>query len=123
MLRMDDARVDAVKELGFKQSTLAGLSFGAIPALSNFEIFAGKPGFFATADHFASNWQLPIGGLLITLGAGWFITREVTESELMDEHTPKWFHYPSWRFFIRYVAPVAVGAILIAVVFFGVDFS
>jgi NSS family neurotransmitter:Na+ symporter len=107
----------------FVFTILAGLSFGAVPALSNFEIFAGKPGFFATADHFASNWQLPIGGLLITLGAGWFITREVTENELMDEHTPTWFHYPSWRFFIRYVAPAAVGAILIAVVFFGVDFS
>ena len=107
----------------FVFTVLAGLSFGAVPALSNFEIFAGKAGFFATADHFASNWQLPIGGLLITLGAGWFITREVTESELVDELTPEWFRYPTWRFFIRYVAPAAVGAILIAVIFFGVDFS
>jgi len=35
---------------------------------------------------------------------------------------PGWFHYGAWRFFIRYVAPAAVGAIIIAVIF-GRDFS
>ena len=60
---------------------------------------------------------------MITLGAGWFMTREATEGELMDETTPGWFRYGAWRFFMRYVAPVAVAAILIAVTFFGVDFS
>ena len=51
------------------------------------------------------------------------MTREATESELVDETTPGWFHYGAWRFFMRYVAPLAVAAILIAVIFFGVDFS
>ncbi len=107
----------------FVFTILSALSFGALPALSSFEIFADKPGVFATLDHFASNWALPIGGLLITLGAGWFMSREDTESELVDDTTPGWFSYGAWRFFIRFVAPAAVAAILIAVIFFGLDFS
>ena len=107
----------------FVFTILSALSFGALPALSGFEIFAGKPGVFATLDHFASNWALPIGGLLITLAAGWFMSREDTESELVDETTPGWFNYGAWRFFIRFIAPAAVAAILIAVIFFGADFS
>ena len=107
----------------FVFTVLSALSFGALPALSNFAIFEGKAGVFSTLDHFASNWALPLGGLLITLGAGWFMTREATEGELVDETTPRWFRYGAWRFFMRYVAPVAVAAILIAVIFFGMDFS
>ena len=107
----------------FVFTVLSALSFGALPGLSNFEIFEGKLGVFSTLDHFASNWALPLGGLLITLGAGWVMTREATEGELVDETTPRWFRYGAWRFFMRYVAPVAVAAILIAVIFFGVDFS
>ena len=107
----------------FVFTILAALSFGAVPALSDFTIFQGKAGFFSTLDHFASNIQLPLGGLLITLGAGWFMTRKDCEDELVDDQTPGWFRFGAWRFFIRYVAPVAVAAILIAVLFFGADFS
>jgi hypothetical protein len=31
--------------------------------------------------------------------------------------------YGAWRIFIRFVAPAAVGAIVVAVLFFGRDFS
>ena len=31
--------------------------------------------------------------------------------------------YGTWRFFIQFVSPLAVAAIIIAVLFFGVDFS
>jgi len=115
----------------FLFTILAAVSFGAVPAITNLQLggalgdmfFGGKASWFGMADHFVSNWMLPTGGLGITLAAGWFITREVTQSELVDGTEPRWFNYPAWRFFIRYVAPVAVGAILIAVIFFGVDFS
>lgn len=107
----------------FAMTILAALSLGAVDGLSNIEIFEGKLGVFANLDHFASNWALPIGGFLITIAAGWFMTRESTEAELMEGGVPSWYSYGVWRFFIRYVAPVAVGAILIAVFVFGVDFS
>lgn len=107
----------------FGFTILAGLSFGAVPGLSGFEIFAGKPGWFSTADHFVSNWMLPTGGFAIAMAAGWFMTREDTERELVDGTEPGWFHFGAWRFFIRFVAPAAVAAIIIAVAFFSVDFS
>jgi NSS family neurotransmitter:Na+ symporter len=107
----------------FGFSILASLSFGAAPGLSSFEVFDGKPGWFSTADHFVSNWMLPTGGFAIALAAGWFMTREQTMGELVDGTEPGWFHFGTWHFFIRFVAPAAVAAIIVAVAFFSVDFS
>jgi NSS family neurotransmitter:Na+ symporter len=101
----------------------AALSFGSVPGLSTMELFNGKVGWFSTADHFVSNWMLPTGGFAITLAAGWFMTRDATQAELVDGTQPGWFRYGVWRIFIRFVAPVAVGAIIVAVLFFGEDFS
>jgi len=107
----------------FLLTILSALSFGAATGLSTFEIVEGKPGWFSTADHFVSNWMLPTGGFAIAIAAGWFMTRDVTRSELEDGTEPGWFHYGAWRFFIRFIAPAAVAAIIIAVAFFSVDFS
>ena len=107
----------------FVFTIFAALSFGSTPILSTMEIFEGKAGWFSTADHFVSNWMLPTGGLAITIAAGWFMTKEASQSELVDETTPGWFNYDVWRFFIRFISPAAVAAIIIAVLFFGVDFS
>jgi NSS family neurotransmitter:Na+ symporter len=115
----------------FVFTILAAVSFGAVPFVTNLELggalgdllFGGKVGWFSMADHFVSNWMLPTGGLAVTLAAGWFMTRDATEGELADGTQPAWFKYGAWRFFIRYLAPVAVASIIIAVIFFGVDFS
>ncbi len=106
----------------FVFTIFAALSFTGEGILSTMEIFKDKVGWFSTADHFVSNWMLPTGGFFVTLAAGWFMTREATRTELMDGSEPRWFHYGAWRFFIRWVAPVAVAAIIIAVIV-GVDFS
>jgi NSS family neurotransmitter:Na+ symporter len=110
----------------FVFTIFAALSFSDVPILSTMHIFGegtnAKLGWFATADHFVSNWMLPTGGFAITLAAGWFMTRAATEGELGDETAPAWFNYGAWRFFIRFVAPIAVGAIIIAVIL-GVDFA
>jgi NSS family neurotransmitter:Na+ symporter len=107
----------------FLFTILAALSFGSVSGLSTFEIFEGKQGWFSTADHFVSNWMLPTGGLAITIAAGWFMTREATRGQLVDGTQPTWFRYSVWRFFIRFMAPAAVAAVIVAVLFFGVDFS
>lgn len=101
----------------------AALSFTGTRFLSTLNVFGeGKDGWFSTADHFVSNWMLPTGGFLIAVAAGWFISRKATEDELVDGSEPRWFHYGAWRFFIRFVAPAAVAAIIIAVIL-GRDFS
>ena len=115
----------------FVFTILAALSFGGasfptsltLPGPIGDLFFAGKTSWFGMADHFVSNWMLPTGGLAITIAAGWFMTTEATKSELLDGTEPGWFHYGLWHFFIRFVAPAAISAIIIAVVFFGVDFS
>ena len=115
----------------FVFTILAAVSFGAVPAVTNLQLggvlgetlFAGKTSWFGMADHFVSNWMLPTGGFAITVAAGWMMTRGATEGELVDGTQPAWFRYGAWRFFIRFIAPLAVGAIIIAVLFFGVDFS
>jgi NSS family neurotransmitter:Na+ symporter len=107
----------------FVFTIFAAISFGSAPFFSTLAIFDGKTGWFSTADHFVSNWMLPTGGLAITVAAGWFMTREDTRGELSDGNEPSWFRYGVWRFFIRWVAPAAVGAIVVAVLFFGRDFS
>ena len=104
-------------------SLLCALSLGAVDGLSSFEIFPGKAGVLGTLDHLVSNWLLPIGGFLLTLGVGWFMSRESTYNELVDEHTPHWFNYGMWHFFMRVVAPIAVGSIIGFVIFAGRDFS
>ena len=98
------------------------MSLGAVNSLSTFEVFPGKQGLLSNLDHLVSNWFLPVGGLLITLAVGWAMTREATREELVNEHTPGWFRYGAWHFFLRFIAPIAVGGIILAVIL-GRDFS
>jgi len=104
-------------------SLLCSLSLGAWDVLSGFSLLAGKRGLLANLDHLAANWLLPIGGFFLTLVAGWVLTAETTRPELMDAATPRWFRYGTWRLFIRWVAPLAVLAIILTVIFLGEDFS
>jgi NSS family neurotransmitter:Na+ symporter len=110
----------------FVLSLLCSLSLGAWSGVSGFVVFSNdagpKEGLLQNLDHLASNWLLPVGGFFITLAVGWAMTRQATESELVDATTPRWFNFDVWRFFIRYVAPLAVAAIIVAVIA-GRDFS
>jgi NSS family neurotransmitter:Na+ symporter len=106
----------------FALGTLCALSLGAWPAMSSWSFVAGKSGLLSHLDHLASNWLLPVGGLFITLFAGWKIDRAVAEREFLEGDTSGWLSFRVWRTLIRYVAPVAVAAI-IAFVIRGVDLS
>ncbi|MFZ4098897.1 MAG: sodium-dependent transporter [Chlamydiia bacterium] len=63
--------------------------------------------FFGTMNFVASNWLLPLGGLFITIFAGWFLDPCVLKSEFMKGTGWGWLFQP-WRFVIRWVAPVAI---------------
>jgi len=102
----------------------SALSLGAVPQLSSFEIFGGKQGVLSTLDHLASNWMLPIGGLLTTLFVGWFLSSKLSSEELhlVDSQGQPVFGFKLWQFFLRFIAPLAILAVIIAVIF-GKDFS
>jgi NSS family neurotransmitter:Na+ symporter len=67
-------------------------------------------GVFDSIDLIASNYLLPISGLLTAVYVGWFWSGQEEKEELMADGSG-WV-YPVWHFLIRFVAPVAVGIIL-----------
>lgn len=70
----------------------------------------GKLGVFDSIDLIASNYLLPISGLLTAVYVGWFWSGHEEKDELLAGGSA-WV-YPTWHFLIRFVAPVAVGIIL-----------
>ena len=89
------------------------LLFGVPSALSGAEWFSAGwtalfgRNFFDTFDYLASNWFLPLGGLLIALIVGW----GMKEEDLRDEFTTgsRWGKlFVVWYAAIRFVVPVLV---------------
>ena len=67
-------------------------------------------GFFDLLDTISGKFLLPLGGLLIALFTGWVVSKALMQKEL-PQAGEKFFAY--WRFTIRYLAPIAVGLIII----------
>lgn len=87
----------------------SALFFGAI--IFMFGIAAAMSGdFFNLLDVVSGKFLLPMGGLLIALFTGWVVSKALMRSEL-NEASNAFFGY--WRFTIRYLAPIAVGLIII----------
>ena len=66
--------------------------------------------FFDTMDYLASNWLLPMGGLLISLYVGWVMPKRFRDAEL-DGIAP-WL-VRIWLVLVRYVAPMLVVLVLL----------
>lgn len=78
--------------------------------LGRFERFRSSTA-FDLIDYLTSNVLLPLGGMLIAVFVGWVLSAETTRAELGlgDGRL-----FRAWRFSMRFVAPVAVGCVLIA---------
>jgi NSS family neurotransmitter:Na+ symporter len=61
-------------------------------------------------DYLTANVLLPLGGILIAVFAGWVLPRSATLDELGGQDGVA---YRSWRFLVRYVAPMAVTLVLL----------
>lgn len=92
--------------------------FGIPSALSgsqaifpNWYAIYGK-NFFDTIAHLVSVWFLPIGALMISIFSGWILDRAISKEEFQLGTTAKWMWKP-WIFFIRWVAPIAIIAIML----------
>jgi NSS family neurotransmitter:Na+ symporter len=105
-------------------SIFCALSLGAFGGLSSLKILPGAAGVFGQLDYLAANWLLPVGGLLTTLFVGWFVAKRISLEQLRlhDEHGEPAIYFHLWRFFIRFIAPAAILAVIIAVIM-GKDFS
>ncbi len=66
--------------------------------------------FFDTADYLASNWMLPLGGLLISIYAGWVMPAKMRDAELQGAAPAL---TKTWLLLVRFVAPVLVVLVLL----------
>jgi NSS family neurotransmitter:Na+ symporter len=86
----------------------SGLSFGL---MSEFKPLGMN--FFDHVDNIASNYLLPIGGMLTAIFVGWvWGTKEAHKEIERHETTFHWAGY--WEFVIRYIAPIAVAVVFFA---------
>ena len=110
-----------VDEKGYSRSR-AVLTFGTmifligIPsalsmgAMRDFVIIRWNP--FDFVDHIASNYLLPVGGLLISIFVGWaWGVRSATEEARKGNPSFPWARM--WHFLIKYICPFIVGQIIL----------
>jgi neurotransmitter:Na+ symporter, NSS family len=91
----------------------SGLSFGV---MANIKLLGMN--FFDHIDNIASNYLLPLGGMLTAVFVGWIWGTKNAHEEI-EKHENK-FGFPwaqCWEFLILYITPVAVGIVFIAKVF------
>jgi len=97
---------------------LSAMSLGGNAALSGVNLIGREStqGVFGTLDYLASNWFLPVGGFLIALFVGWILGARDSKDELESGHGPMGISFRGWRLLIRFIAPLAVGAIIVSVI-------
>ncbi|WP_166267207.1 sodium-dependent transporter [Marinobacter caseinilyticus] len=76
--------------------------------LGMFSMFEGKT-VFDLLDFLTANILLPLGGLLVAVFAGWFMSREALEDELALAPAS----FSMWYRTLRYFTPVAVAVVFI----------
>ena len=86
----------------------SGLSFGIMSDVK----FMGMT-FFDHVDNIASNYLLPLGGMLTALFVGWVWGTRAAEEEI-EKHETRFHWADQWGFLIRYITPVAVAAVFFA---------
>jgi len=111
-----------IDEKGWKRrrATLAvgaGAFLVGIPSALSFNLWGDVRPFFGRSffdffDLLVSSYMLPIGGLLVAIYTGWFWPSGTEERELSGEVDRPWL-FPAWHFLLRFVAPGAVGIILL----------
>ncbi|MBN2103697.1 sodium-dependent transporter [bacterium] len=107
----------------FAFGILSALSLGALTGLSAWQPLGDKSkGVFDTLDYLASNWFLPVGGILIAIFVGWVLPKVFSRKEVEKGHGS--FHlHGLWIFLLRFVAPAAIGWIVYSVIFLGKSYN
>jgi neurotransmitter:Na+ symporter, NSS family len=86
----------------------SGLSFGVMSDVK----FMGMT-FFDNVDNIASNYLLPLGGMLTALFVGWKWGIAKAREEI-EKHETRFHWARQWGFLVRYITPVAVAIVFLA---------
>lgn len=87
---------------------VCSLSFGPFQDVKLFGM-----GIFDLFDYVSSNIFLPVGGMFISLFAGWYLDRHLLRDEITNGNTLRAPYFRVVIFILRYIAPVAIGIILL----------
>ena len=88
--------------------TLCSLSFGP---LSNVTLFDRN--IFSLFDDLSGRFLLPLGGMLISIFAGWVLDRQLYRDEISNGGDLKTPYFKLLIFALRYIAPVAIGLVFL----------
>jgi NSS family neurotransmitter:Na+ symporter len=112
-----------IDQLGWSRRMAAWLMGGAILVFGMGAAFSLDPdfmmdgwepsfgkNFFDTMDYLASNWMLPMGGLLVAIYAGWVMPKRMRDAEVTD--AAPWV-VMGWLILVRVVAPALVIVVLL----------
>lgn len=87
---------------------LSSLSFGVLK-----EFTIGGLNFFDALDYLTAKIMLPLGGMLICIFVGTRVDRKVLKAELTNEGTIPFHFFNTYAFFMKYIAPFAIGLIFL----------
>ena len=79
--------------------------------LKDLHLIGGR-NFLDSIDLVATNYLLPLGGLLIAVFTGWVLTTRLAKSEL-EKGSVRFHFFPAWHFLIKYVSPVLVAIVFL----------
>lgn len=65
-------------------------------------------GFFDLFDFLVAKLIMPIGGMLMCIFLGWVVDEKVLRAELTNNGTLRSPYYSTYRFIIRYIAPLCI---------------
>lgn len=101
-----------VDQYGVNRRTATWLMGGAIWAVGLMSATNGKV--LDLLDQITTNYMLPIGGLLIAIAAGWFVSKKDRDSGFrsLGNIGPKLA--TGWTFIIRYITPILVAIVILA---------
>ena len=86
----------------------SSLSFGVMKGFT----IGGLP-FFDALDYLTAKIMLPLGGMLICIFVGTRVDKKVLKAELTNEGTLKFRLFGAYVFFMKYVAPIAIGIVFL----------
>lgn len=89
----------------------SALSLGAVESLSTL----WGHGWFGAFDYLATNWMLPVGGLLTAVFVAWRMPASMTHRALEEGHGTFAFFRP-WRLILGVITPIAIGWIIVMVI-------
>jgi len=86
------------------------LSFSTIADVKPLEFLGIERNFFGIIDYTVANLLLPINALLIAAFSGWVIKNSLMKEQFYQDSS-SWHIY--WRFTNKFIAPIAIGIVLI----------